>query len=70
MKSSWVYNYLKQVIKSNNICITCYEIYNCGTTNIQESAKALTKSGNSPAGGSLIGSNQNWRKSSCHKLGG
>jgi hypothetical protein len=51
---SQTYNYLKQVIKLDNICIACYEIYDCGTTNIHESAKALTQSGKSPAEGSRI----------------
>ncbi len=45
---------MKQVVKSDNICIAYYKIYGCGTTKIHESAKALTQSSNSLAGGSLI----------------
>ena len=45
---------MKQIIKLDNICIACYEIYNCRTTDTQESAKALTQSGKSLAESSSI----------------
>jgi len=48
------YKYLKQIIKLDKICIACYKIYDCGTTDKQESAKALTQSGKSLAEGSRI----------------